>query len=134
MHTYTHALTHTHIHTHTCTHPHTLIPGGPCDSGDTGEGVDGEGVSSSSDDSDVEWEDVGPGDTSGDLLLQEHGFASRGYTIPIEIPSSSRVPITETEDNSSILAMLRETHHLLTEKYLPAVSRWMGVRSTPSLC
>ena len=112
-------------------HTHTLLPGRPCGSG---EGVYGEGVSSSSDDSDVEWEDVGPGDTSEDLLLQEHGFASRGYTIPIEIPSSSHVPIMENEDNSSILATLRETHHLLTDKYLPAVSRWMGVRGMSAYC
>ena len=85
-----------------------------------------EGMSSSSDDSDVEWEDVGPGGKSEELL-QEHGFASRGYTIPIEIPSSSHVNVTETEDNSSILATLREAHHLLTDKYLPAITRWMEV-------
>ena len=47
-----------------------------------------------SDDSDVEWEDVGPGEKSEDFL-QEHGFASRGYTIPIEIPSSSHVNVTD---------------------------------------
>ena len=83
-------------------------------------------MSSSSDESDVEWEDVEPGDQSEEFL-HEHGFASRGITIPIEISSSSHVDINETEDNSSILATLGESHHLLTDKYLPAITRWMEV-------
>ena len=91
-----------------------------------------EDMSSSSDDSDVEWEDVGPGEKSEEFL-QEHGFASRGYTIPIEISSSSHVNVTETEDNSSILATLREAHHLLTDKYLPVITRWMEVGRQGSL-
>ena len=105
---------------HTHAHMYSVLPR------DTGEPGGCEDMSSSSDDSDVEWEDVGPGEKSEDFL-QEHGFASRGYTIPVEIPSSSHVNVTETEDNSSILATLREAHHLLTDKYLPVITRWMEV-------
>ena len=120
MHTCSQGISFSHAHMHICT---SVWPRG---GGELGDNSVCEGMSSSSDESDVEWEDVEPGDQSEEFL-HEHGFASRGITIPIEISSSSHVDITETEDNSSIIATLRESHHLLTEKYLPAITRWMEV-------
>ena len=92
-------------------------------------GGDEEG--SGSDDSEVEWEEVEEGEES---LLQQHGFTSHGMTIPIEIDLSNRVRLEEDEDNSSILATLRENQQLLRDKFLPALGRWLEVCVCVCVC
>lgn len=72
----------------------------------------------------MEWEDVDP-QQSNALLFQEHGLVSRGYSIPIEL--STQPQIAENEDNSSIIATLRENYQLLRTKYLKNVNKWLEV-------
>ena len=60
--------------------------------------------------------------------LQEHGLMSRGFSIPITIELSKQPEVTETEDNTSIIATLQECKQLLAEKYLPTINKWMEVR------
>ena len=102
--------------------------GGGCLPGTSSESQRHEEYDSSMEDSDsdseVEWEEVSLLQDS--LLLQEHGFASRGYSIPIEL--SAKVEVCENDDNSSIITTLQETYHLLREKFIPTVNRWIEVR------
>lgn len=87
--------------------------------------------------SDVEWEEVPISelvscesrDQAAVLTdLQEHGLTSRGFSIPITIELSRQPEVRETEDNTSIIATLQECKQLLSEKYLPAINKWMEVR------
>lgn len=100
------------------------------DSKDSGAGGADDNDSDSS--SDVEWEDVpilGPSLGSHDQAaeLQEHGFTSRGFSIPITIELGNQPEVRETEDNTSIIATLQECKQLLSEKYLPNINKWMEV-------
>lgn len=84
--------------------------------------------SESDSDSELEWEDVSPVSTQMSTLdfdMQAHGVATHGFSIPIQLDA---VPILrEDENNVSILTALRENKRLLTEKYLPTISKWMEV-------
>lgn len=75
-------------------------------------------------DSDVEWEDVEP--ESWDADMQEHGMASHGFSVPVQL--SSRVEVMETDDNSSILATLQERRLQLVNHHLPNLSKCLEVR------
>lgn len=84
-----------------------------------------------SSDSEVEWEDVEPAPRLGTQLeefvdLQHHGFASHGFSVPIEV--TSQVEVEENEDNSNILATLKENKQMLTSSYLPTISKWIEVK------
>ncbi len=89
----------------------------------------GNSPSSESDsDSEVEWEEVGLscGGGGGGVDMQEHGLAGHGFSIPVQL--SSRVEVTETEDNSSILDTLRERKNQLLHHLLPALNKCLVVR------
>ena len=99
--------------------------------GEAHEEISGAYSDDSDSSSDVEWEDV-PMSRSHDQLqgaadLQEHGLTSRGFSIPITIELSTTPEVRETEDNTSIIATLQECKQLLSEKYLPAINKWMEV-------
>ena len=75
-----------------------------------------------SSDSEVEWEDVEPVYTAQvGVDLQEHGLIAHSFSIPIQL--NPRVEVKETEDNSSILATLRERKKMLVSHHLPAINR-----------
>ena len=38
-----------------------------------------------------------------------------------------QIVVEETEDNASVLTALTESHHLLQDKYLPTVNKWLEV-------
>ena len=87
-----------------------------------------------SSDSEVEWEDVEPiaqlegmlKEMPEELLeLQQHGFASHNFSIPVEV--TSQFEVIEDEDNSNILATLRESRQMLTCIFLPTIIKWMEV-------
>lgn len=85
-------------------------------------------------DSDVEWEDVEPAvGTEGELgaELQEHGMASLGFSVPVQL--NRHVEVRETEDNSSILAILHERRQMLLTNHLPTLSKCMEVRGGVTL-
>ena len=86
--------------------------------------------SESDSDSEVEWEEVealcgGEGEVWG-ADMQEHGLAGRGFSIPVQL--SSHVEVEETEDNSSILATLRERKKQLLHHLLPTLNKCLEVR------
>lgn len=81
-------------------------------------------------DSDVEWEDV-PGeeeDVPGEEEappLQQHGFTSHSFSVPIEL--TARVEVRETADNRSILDTLRDCRQQLMDHFFPVTARWLEV-------
>ncbi len=78
--------------------------------------------SDSDSDSELEWEDVDP---AFDFDLQAHGIATYGFSIPIQLDA---IPVLrEDKNNSSILTALRESRHLLADKYLLTINKWMEV-------
>lgn len=87
-----------------------------------------------SSDSDVEWEDVESIILQGTeleqaeeyLQLQQHGYASHSFSIPVKV--TSQFEVEENEDNSNILATLKECKQMLTVTYLPTIIKWMEVR------
>ena len=101
------------------------------------EDIGGTNSDDSDSSSDVEWEDVPMSGSHDQLLqgaadLQEHGLMSRGFSIPITIELSTVPEVRETEDNASIIATLQECKQLLSEKYLPTISKWMEVSNVLS--
>jgi len=88
-------------------------------------------------DSEVEWEEVPPdlGILEEDQLLpvapaeeggwQEHGLSMRGLVVPVTI--GRVVEVEETEDNSSILASLRENRQILLSHFLPTLNKCLEV-------
>ena len=79
---------------------------------------------SDSDDSDEEdWEEVEGNDKDE---LQEHGITGHSYNLTIELPRM--VEILENTENTSIISTLRERHHMVINRYLPAVCKWIQVR------
>lgn len=87
--------------------------------------------SGSDSDSEFEWEDVDP---AFDFDLQAHGIATHGFSIPIQFDA---IPVLrEDKNNSSILTALKENKHLLADKHLLTINKWMEVYRIiiPKLC
>ena len=76
----------------------------------------------SDDDSEEEWEEVEGGDSD---VLQVHGIAGHTYSLTIELPRT--VKVIENEENASIISTLKERHHVVVNKFLPAVNKWIQV-------
>ena len=109
--------------------------GDDCEGGDVCEGGD----DVSSEDSDVEWEEVEPLVITPSL--GENGLVDRSTSFSIQLPTKvdiddiifnditdvMQIVLEETEDNVSVLAALSETHHLLQDTYLPRVNKWLEV-------
>ena len=89
--------------------------------------------------SEVEWEEVGMGleesehgevGTEGEgSSFSAHGMIGSGWSMTIEVPEMVRV--VEEEDNESLVAVLKERHKMVKEKYLKRVNKWIEVRPYP---
>ena len=61
-----------------------------------------------------------------DSFVQEHGLFSRNYNISINV-GPINPQIRETEENSDIFTTLRDSAHLVKNKYIPLVIEWLEV-------
>ena len=77
-------------------------------------------------DDDSEDEDEQDEDFEEVDFVRQHGLGSQHYRLSIEI-NDQVVELVETNDNTDLLAALKEQCVLMEKKYLPMIQKWLEV-------
>lgn len=59
--------------------------------------------------------------------LQAHGIPNPSYNLVIELPAPGPVSVQVTTDNKDVVRTLEDTSKLITNVYLPRVTKWVEV-------